>query len=60
MLLLTSCENFLKGADVKTQLDEAIEIANSSPILYHIIADKDSGTVSPSQATLKKKQSVNL
>ena len=60
MLLLTSCENFLKANQVKSEIEEAIEIANSSPILYHIIADKDSGTVSPSQATLKKKQSVNL
>ena len=60
VLLLTSCENFLKATQVKEEIEEAIEIANSSPILYHIIADKDSGTVSPSQATLKKKQSVNL
>lgn len=60
MLLLTSCENFLKANQVKSEIEESIEIANSSPILYHIIADKDSGTVSPSQATLKKKQSVNL
>ena len=60
MLLLTSCENFLKANQVKSEIEEAIEIANSSPILYHIIADKDSETVSPSQATLKKKQSVNL
>lgn len=59
-LLLTSCENFLKANQVKNEIEESIEIANSSPILYHIIADKDSGTVSPSQATLKKKQSVNL
>ena len=57
---MTSCENFLKATQVKEEIEEAIEIANSSPILYHIIADKDSGTVSPSQATLKKKQSVNL
>ncbi len=60
MLLLTSCENFLKANQVKSEIEESIEIASSSPILYHIIADKDSGTVSPSQATLKKKQSVNL
>ena len=58
--MLTSCENFLKGGEIKAELEEAIEIANSKPILYHIIADKDSGTVSPSQATLKKKESVNL
>ena len=59
-LLLTSCENFLKAGEIKAEIEESIEIANSKPILYHIIADKDSGTVSPSQATLKKKQSVNL
>ncbi len=59
-LLLTSCENFLKANQVKDEIQEAIEIANSSPILYHIIADKDSGTVSPTQVTLKKKGTVNL
>ena len=58
--MLTSCENFLKAGEIKAEIEESIEIANSKPILYHIIADKDSGTVSPSQATLKKKQSVNL
>ena len=59
-LLLTSCENFLKAGEIKEQIEESIEIANSNPILYHIIADKDSGTVSPSQVILKKKGTVNL
>ena len=58
--LFASCENFLKGADVKNQLEDAIEIANSSPITYYVIADKDSGSVSPTQFTLKKKQTASI
>ena len=31
-LVLTSCENFLKGSNVRNELEEVIEIANASPM----------------------------
>lgn len=60
MLLFTSCENFLKGANVRQELEEAIEIANASPVTYYVIADQGSGTVNPSQLRLKKKESFDI
>lgn len=59
-IALTSCENFLTAKDVKNQIEEAIEIANSNPITYYVIADKDSGTVNPSQLRLKKKETFDV
>ena len=60
VLLFTSCENFLKGANVRQELEEAIEIANASPVTYYVIADQGSGTVTPNQLRLKKKESFDI
>ena len=60
MLLFTSCENFLKGANVRQELEEAIEIANASPVTYYVIADQGSGTVTSNQLRLKKKESFDI
>ena len=60
VLALTSCENFLKGANVRSELAEAIEIANTNPVTYYVIADQGSGTVNPSQLRLKKKESFDI
>ncbi len=59
-IVLTSCENFLKGADTKKQLDEAIEIANKSPVTYYVTAEQDSGIVSPTQFRAKKKETFEI
>ena len=32
-IVFASCDNFLKGSDVSEQLRDAIEIANSNPLL---------------------------
>ena len=59
-LVLTSCENFLKGSDVRNQLEEAIEIANTSPVTFNIIPDENTGTAIPSQLRLKKKEKFEI
>lgn len=59
-IALTSCENFLTGEDIKDDIVETIEIANSSALTYHIIADKDSGTVTPAQIHGKKKETFEI
>ena len=57
---LASCENFLKGADVRKDLEDAIEIANSSPISYFVVIDEGSGTVKPDYVSVKKKEYFDL
>ena len=57
---MTSCENFLKAAEIKDQIEEAIAIANTNPVTYYVIADNESGTVNPSQLRLKKKESFDV
>ena len=59
-LVLTSCENFLKGSDVRSQLEEAIEIANASPITFIVTADEGSGTLKTLTLQLKKKNTFDL
>ena len=58
--MLTSCENFLKATQIKSEIEEAIEIANSSPVTYYVIADNNSGTVTPTQLRLKKKETFDV
>ena len=60
LLTLTSCENFLKGANVAEELREAIEIANSNPTTIYIEAPKDSGTLSITQVKVKRKENFDL
>lgn len=60
VLLLASCENFLKAQDTAEQIKEAIEIANSNPITYYLIAEKDSGTVIPASVSKKKKETFEI
>ncbi|MCR4899602.1 MAG: hypothetical protein K5907_02175 [Treponema sp.] len=57
---LSSCENFLKAHEVKEQIEEAIEIANSSAITYFVTAQEGSGTVTPDQIRVKKKETFDL
>lgn len=57
-LLCFSCNNFMNAGKVKTEIEEAIEIANSSAITYYVTAPKDSGKVNPVYVNLKKKEST--
>ena len=57
---LVSCENFLKAGQVKDEILEAIEIANSTPVTVNIIADEGSGTVTPSQLRMKRKETFEV
>ena len=59
-LALTSCENFLDGDDIKDQIIEEIEIANTNPVSFYVEAEEGSGTVTPTQLRLKKKESFEL
>ncbi|MBO4533158.1 MAG: hypothetical protein IKX70_04645 [Treponema sp.] len=59
-LFLTSCENFLKGGSIRKDLEEAIEIANTNPVTIYIEAEEGSGTVTPTQLRLKKKETFDL
>ena len=57
---LASCENFLDNGDIKKEIDEYIEIANSSPITYFVTAEEGSGTATPDQVKVKKKETFDL
>ena len=59
-LFLMSCENFIKGPDLKRDLEEAIEIANSSFTTFIVTADEGSGTVKTPSLQLKKKYSFEV
>ena len=59
-LFATSCDNFLKAGEVKNDIMEAIEIANSDPVTIYVEAEEGSGTVTPQQLRLKKKESFEL
>ncbi len=59
-LFLTSCENFLKGASIRKDLEEAIAIANTNPVTIYVEAEEGSGTVTPTQLRLKKKETFEL
>ena len=54
------CDNFLAGGNVKNELEELIEIANTPAVTYYVTADKDSGTVTPSQLRGKKKETFDI
>ena len=56
----SSCENFLDNDDIKKEIEESIEIANSSAITYYVTADEGSGTVTPEQIKAKKKENFDL
>ena len=59
-IVAASCSNFMKAGDVRSEIEEAIEIANSNAVTYYVTADENSGTVTPTQFQLKKKQSFDL
>ena len=44
---LVSCENFLNGSEVKSQLDSIIKEANAPKVQIYIKADENAGSVSP-------------
>lgn len=56
----TSCENFLDGQNIKDQIIEEIEIANTNPTTFYVEADEGSGTVNPSQLRLKKNETFDV
>ncbi len=47
VLSLISCENFLNGAETKSQLDQLIKEANAPTIEIYMAAEKDAGNLSP-------------
>ena len=59
-LFLTSCENFLKGAGTRKELEDAIEIANSNPVSIFITPDENAGIAVPNQIQAKKNQTFML
>ncbi len=60
IVIFISCKNFMNANSIKREIEEAIEIANSTPVTYYVVADKDAGTVAPSQLRLKKKESFDI
>ena len=50
----------MNAGKVKTEIEEAIEIANSSAITYYVTAEDGSGTLSAGQLRLKKKESFDI
>ena len=60
LAFLTSCENFLKGANIRDDLAEAIEIANSTPMTINVMVDEGAGTVTPTQLQLKKLEKFEI
>lgn len=59
-LAFTSCENFLDGQNIKDQIIEEIEIANTNPVTFYVTADENTGTVTPTQLRLKKKETFEV
>ena len=55
-----SCKNFLNAGQIKAEIEEAIEIANSNPVTIYITADEGSGSVVPEQIVKKKKESFEI
>ncbi len=60
VLLFASCDNFLKGSNIRQDLAEAIEIANTQPTTFFVLIDEGSGTASAGQLRLKKKESFDI
>lgn len=60
VLLLSSCENFMHGSDVRNELKEAIEAANSKKITYFVSVDEGSGEANPSSVFVRKNDSFDL
>ena len=59
-ILFFSCDNFLKGANIKRELDDAIEIANSKPVTIYVTVEPGSGSVNVERVSAKRKQSFDL
>ncbi|MBR5402201.1 MAG: hypothetical protein IK102_10375 [Treponema sp.] len=59
-LAATSCDNFLQAGDLKQQLDEAIEIANSNPVTYFVFVDEGTGSVNPASVLVRKKDTFEI
>ena len=52
---LTSCENFLKGGEIKQEIEESIAYNNAKEIPVLIQSDADKGTTVPSGNYIAKK-----
>ena len=57
---IISCKNFMNAGQIKAEIEEAIEIANSNPVTIYITADEGSGSVVPEQIVKKKKESFEI
>ena len=61
LVLLSSCENFMKGSGVKDELNRLVEEANAPEVELYIACDPKYGVVAPSgYVSYKKGQSFNL
>lgn len=61
LVLLSSCENFMKGSGVKDELSKLVEEANAPEVELYIACDPKYGVVAPSgYVSYKKGQSFNL
>ena len=59
-LLFVSCENIFKGAEIREQFREAIEIANSESRTYYVIVEEGSGKATPDYVRVKKNERFTL
>ncbi len=58
---LTSCENFLNGAETKEKLEQLVKEANAPKVDVYLTAEKDSGELSPNGIyTCKVNQSFSI
>ena len=60
VLAFTSCKNFLNSGDVKKEIEEAIEIANSQKRTYYVVTEKGAGSVVPQSVNVKQKENFQL
>ncbi|MBR4180186.1 MAG: hypothetical protein IKR45_05720 [Treponema sp.] len=61
LVLLSSCENFMKGSGVKDELSKLVEEANAPEVELYIACDPKYGVVAPSgYVSYKTGQSFNL
>ena len=59
-IVLAGCENFMKGSDIRKELEEAVTIANTSPVTYYVTVEEDAGTVIPEQFRAKKNETFEI
>lgn len=59
--MAVSCDNLFDGADIKKELEEAIQINNSDPVTVYVQADDGAGSIlSQTPLRLRKRESFEL